>query len=281
MTSPDSQPSSKSLGTPTSFPQVPAFNASTQELGDRIKSIASALSNLIKETEWPLECHDAAQNFQDTMDGLAELPSNTSLVKDAAEEFLRVLEAAHTDVKKASDKYGKKERGLREGFRHQISSLRPQKCSTILRTCQIDITSASTTLRRRLESVKAIDSAPSGSGQLSEASSGTQEPPTTAQSQLKVDLGPSEPLPGLQVKSGEQAGSSEDPTNQQASAPGSSSGLPEVQESRRPIREGTIIALRKTFKTADAVSGAIPGVGNFVGAAAKVGLAFVNMIEMK
>lgn len=187
-----------------------------------------------------------------------------------------------------------------------------------MRTCQIDITSASTTLRvseyplclisrteatglplqRRLESVKAIgksltqtclqwkthpnaDSAPSGSGQLSEASSGTQEPPTTAQSQLKVDLGPSEPLPGLQVKSGEQAGSSEDPTNQQASAPGSSSGLPEVQESRRPIREGTIIALRKTFKTADAVSGAIPGVGNFVGAAAKVGLAFVNMIEMK
>lgn len=50
---------------------------------------------------------------------------------------------------------------------------------------------------------------------------------------------------------------------------------------RSPIRDGTLIAARKTFKTVEAVSGAIPGLGDFIGVAAKVGLAFVNMIEVK
>lgn len=101
------------------------------------------------------------------------------------------------------------------------------------------------------------------------------------QAEAKVDLGLPELTPSLPRQSIEQPSSFEDPMGHQASDPGSSSGLPEDQKSRRTIGEGTIIALRKTFKTADAVSGAIPGVGSFVGAAAKVGLAFVNMIEVK
>lgn len=38
---------------------------------------------------------------------------------------------------------------------------------------------------------------------------------------------------------------------------------------------------RRTFQTVEVVSGAIPVVGSYVGGVAKVGLAFVNMIEVK
>ncbi|KAG8938756.1 hypothetical protein FRC04_007817, partial [Tulasnella sp. 424] len=68
-------------------------------------------------------------------------------------------------------------------------------------------------------------------------------------------------------------------TGQQASVQDPSPDLPEDQKKRSPVRDGALIAFRKTFKTVDAVSGAIPGVGNYVGAAAKVGLALVNTIE--
>lgn len=52
-------------------------------------------------------------------------------------------------------------------------------------------------------------------------------------------------------------------------------------ESHSPTRDGTITAARKTFKTIEVLSGLIPGLGNFVGAGAKVGLAFVTMIEVR
>lgn len=47
------------------------------------------------------------------------------------------------------------------------------------------------------------------------------------------------------------------------------------------FRDKALTVARKTFEAVDAASGAIPGVGGYVGVAAKVGLAFVNMIEVK
>lgn len=55
---------------------------------------------------------------------------------------------------------------------------------------------------------------------------------------------------------------------------------PENEENQNPIRSGVLIGARMTFKTVEAISGTIPGVGNYVGVAAKVGLAFVSMIEV-
>lgn len=55
---------------------------------------------------------------------------------------------------------------------------------------------------------------------------------------------------------------------------------PENEENQNPIRSGVLVGARKTFKTVEAISGTIPGVGSYVGVVAKVGLAFVSMIEV-
>lgn len=64
-----------------------------------------------------------------------------------------------------------------------------------------------------------------------------------------------------------------------APVPDSSADIAQDQESRNPVREGALTVARRTFQIVETVSGAIPGVGDFVGVAAKVGLTFVNMIE--
>lgn len=72
----------------------------------------------------------------------------------------------------------------------------------------------------------------------------------------------------------------EDPISRHASVPDLSEDIPQDRESRSPIRDGVLTGARKTFQTVEIVSSAIPGVGDFVGVVAKVGLAFVNMIEV-
>lgn len=46
------------------------------------------------------------------------------------------------------------------------------------------------------------------------------------------------------------------------------------------VNSGVLTAARKTFRTVEVISGTIPIVGNYVGAAAKVGLAVVRMAEV-
>lgn len=55
----------------------------------------------------------------------------------------------------------------------------------------------------------------------------------------------------------------------------------EDQNKPRPIRDGGLIAAKKTFQAVEIFSGMIPGFGDVVGAGAKAGLGIVNMIEVK
>ena len=59
----------------------------------------------------------------------------------------RVLEAVQRKVKEASEKYGTKERGFRDGIKFTLSSLRKDRCIDILRTCREEIDKASAMLR--------------------------------------------------------------------------------------------------------------------------------------
>ncbi|KAG9043283.1 hypothetical protein FS837_009782 [Tulasnella sp. UAMH 9824] len=54
---------------------------------------------------------------------------------------------------------------------------------------------------------------------------------------------------------------------------------PEGEESGIPIRTEALNIARKTFKALEIASGSIPVAGNYVVAAAKVGLAFVEAIQ--
>lgn len=74
---------------------------------------------------------------------------------------------------------------------------------------------------------------------------------------------------------------SEPSTTQPTSLQNSSPGPAEGGANGSSFRDRALTVARKTFETVEVVSGAIPGVGDFVGVAAKVGLAFVNMIEVK
>lgn len=85
----------------------------------------------------------------------------------------------------------------------------------------------------------------------------------------------------LQAKAAEETLVSEHPTCQQALIHALPSNLPEDQENFNQIRAGALIVAKRTFQTVEVVSGAIPVVGSYVGGVARVGLAFVNMIEVK
>lgn len=91
------------------------------------------------------------------------------------------------------------------------------------------------------------------------------------------------PARGIDLNTGpsEQTVAPEHPTGRAVSLQDCSPSLAADHENRSPNHVGGLIAVRKIFKTVEAVSGAIPGVGNFVGVAAKVGLVFVNMIEVR
>lgn len=102
-------------------------------------------------------------------------------------------------------------------------------------------------------------------------------PPAQAEGRLAASVSPSGPT----TKAEEHLPVTGHPTSDLASIPYSSPEVPADQEARRPIREGVIIAAKKTFTAVETMSGAIPGVGDFVGVTAKVGLAFVNTIEVK
>lgn len=94
------------------------------------------------------------------------------------------------------------------------------------------------------------------------------------------DLKPSKPTPGPQPQPNHSNLGPDSAAGNKTSDSHFSQDPSQNKESLGPARSGIITAARKTFKTVETVSGAIPAVGDFVGVAAKVGLAFVNMIEV-
>lgn len=79
-----------------------------------------------------------------------------------------------------------------------------------------------------------------------------------------------------------ESGSTSDVLNPNPLIPrGSPLNTPKDQKSRAPISDGALSIARKTFKSVEIGSGAIPIVGTYVGAAAKVGLAFVETLQVR
>lgn len=58
------------------------------------------------------------------------------------------------------------------------------------------------------------------------------------------------------------------------------SDTPEDRKHRSPISDEALIIARKTFQSVEIGSRAIPVVGNYVGAVAKIGLAFVEILQV-
>lgn len=55
---------------------------------------------------------------------------------------------------------------------------------------------------------------------------------------------------------------------------------PQDRKERSPNNDGALILARKTFNSMEIAAGAMPVVGGYVGAVARVGLAFVEMLQV-
>ncbi|KIO30569.1 hypothetical protein M407DRAFT_20295, partial [Tulasnella calospora MUT 4182] len=204
----------------------------------------------------------SAQGLLDAINTCPDIPKSISngtgmgKLNQVDQVLSRVLEDVHTSLKKASEKYGTKERGLRDQFKHRVSSFRKSKCLDTLQACLKDISAVLAPLRVSLDE---------------EASRGefADEGSEVAPEALAV---PSMPLP--------TSSPSPEPLTTPADSQTPPSPLtPNNQGERHLIRGEALNVARKTFKTMEIASGIIPVVGSYVGAAAKVGLAFVESIQ--
>lgn len=116
----------------------------------------------------------------------------------------------------------------------------------------------------------------------SEISSGLRDQPTMAP--FDVSHAPEPPVSsGLQTETPVQPAPEdrERLTPHKGAVQASPPDVPDDRENRNPIRKAVLTAARKTFETVDVVSGAVPIVGDYIGVAAKIGLAAINIVEVK
>ncbi|KAG8940544.1 hypothetical protein FRC00_012963, partial [Tulasnella sp. 408] len=195
-------------------------------------------------TEWPAESRAAAQGLLDTINACPDVPKNISSgmgkLADAVENTHRVLGGVHTKLKKAAEKYGIKERGLRDELKYRASSFRKSKCPDTLQACLEEVRAALTTLRVSLDEEVAKDAADEGSEAAPEIQS---VPQMSSPASSQMTPAAQTTVPSLQTLDDQ--------------------GEPNL------IRGNALNVARKTFKTVEIASGIIPVVGNYVGAAAK------------
>ncbi|KIO26408.1 hypothetical protein M407DRAFT_24370, partial [Tulasnella calospora MUT 4182] len=256
---------------------APTADISFQELLDKSLSARSAALSLLTDTKWHPDTNDAAQDLLQTIKNLPDLPEDVLVnpVKDAVMEFVRVLEGVHARLKETSEKYGMRERGFLKGIKYNLSSSYRSKCTDRLQTCREDIEKASTNLRDCLKNTPTSGHTSTGRVEGSGTSSVFQSQPAIPLVKVDHPPEPSEPSQNLPTTPTQGTIGSQNPPSHPAPLPDPS----ENRECLSPVRDAALVAARKTFKTVEAVSGALPVVGNFVGAAAKVGLAFVKAIE--
>ncbi|KIO28557.1 hypothetical protein M407DRAFT_22295 [Tulasnella calospora MUT 4182] len=259
----------------------PTIDPSIQQLHDKRNSTRNAALSLLTNTNWPSQSKEAAESLLQAINDLPDVPLDASVIpfKDTLVEFIRVLEGAHARVKDVSEKYGRKEIGLLGGIKNKLPSRRRGRCTDTLRTARDDIENASTNFRNCLHTISTSGNSATGPIQHSETPSELQPQPNTPLIRVDYPSESLEPSRTLQTKPAEQTVGAGHETSHPTSLTDSSPGPAKKTENRSKTREGALIAARETFKAVEAMSGAIPGVGGFVGIAAKVGSAFVNMIE--
>ncbi|KIO18040.1 hypothetical protein M407DRAFT_32279 [Tulasnella calospora MUT 4182] len=264
----DSQPPPKPPAIPGRPPQTPPGEADNPSLAKRVESLKNEVASVVKNTEWPTESTDAAAGLLNTINSSPEISHNLARMNQElqklVERYIQTLDDVRIQLKDASSKSGMK----RWKFLQRIKSLtsnRPSKCTLLLQTCQDDISKAMGALHKRLDHERVTDKeGVNGPVSQSEAqfdsklqSLAQQVPTGTAERELTTDDSTANILP------------SEQPASNTSKAP----------KNQSPISDKTLSIARKTFKSVEIGSGAIPLIGSYVGAAAKVGLAFVEMLR--
>ncbi|KIO18043.1 hypothetical protein M407DRAFT_32286 [Tulasnella calospora MUT 4182] len=264
----DSQPPPKPpAAVPGRLLRTPPGDAPNPSLEARMESLKKDVASIVKNTEWPAESADAAKGLHNTISSSPDtshyMAHMSQELQNLVEQYVQTLDDVRIRLKDASSKPEMK----RWKFLQRIKSLtsnRASKCTLLLQTCQDDVSKAMHTLHERLDYEQAKEGmeddlvSPPQPQSLPNPQSLAQELPT-----------------GI----GEHGLASEHSTSNLLVAERPLSNTPNDPKNRSPVSDKALGIARKTFKTVEIGSGAIPVVGSFVGAAAKVGLAFVEMLQ--
>ncbi|KAG9040391.1 hypothetical protein FS837_000712 [Tulasnella sp. UAMH 9824] len=244
-----------------------------------VLSILKRSSAAVQDTDWPKE---ASNDVRDLIRNMEASPALQKFWKEGTEtpeqleiaiyELLRQLESAQTRLKGESEKYGTKKKGLRKRVKVLFSRKDDSQCAGVVRSCRNDIAASSTTLddllkrleadnEQRLLRAAGDDSKEPQDTQATQTVSASN-PPLNAESDLTATSVPSNSPPNQSTAQGEQVTHSKSGERKGSSARGE-----------------WLNAANKAFKVAEGVSGALPVVGSYVGAVAKVGLTVVEMVQ--
>ncbi|KAG9025638.1 hypothetical protein FS837_004862, partial [Tulasnella sp. UAMH 9824] len=254
-----SQPPPEPPAIPGRIPQTPPDDAREPSVDEGVEYLKQEIGSILKaqSTKWPEDSTAAAEGLLDT---IHLLPSNvegrTPELLTLVKQHIRVLDDVRIRLKDASSKSEMKRWKFLERIK-SLTSNRPSKCTLLFQTCQDDVAKAINALNQRL------------SYERVEKCMGSLESPSQVQ--------PGSPALDPATGSPEQGTTADDSATKSPTQ--AQSNNPMARKTKGPISDSALTAARKTFKSVELASGAIPVVGSYVGAAAKVGLAFVEMLQ--
>lgn len=199
------------------------------------------------------------------------------------------LESVRRRLKEESNKYGAKNSVFRKGFKKLLSRPDPAGCSVVLNGCRNDLHRNSATLdvsgRTSFEYVPPSSYIHSQSV-LSNPETANDKPSSQAvddQTRINSGLSGTPTPPGAAslgqntaLTPGKNLVQSNTPQFEASQVSSAMAGKGKGSSRRGDLLDGA----NKAFKIAEGLSGALPVVGSYVGAVAKVGLTVIEMVQV-
>ncbi|KIO18379.1 hypothetical protein M407DRAFT_31956 [Tulasnella calospora MUT 4182] len=245
--------------------RTPSDDIRNPGLEMRVDSLKNEVASIVKNTEWPRESRAAAESLLNTISSSPNISDNmirtTRELKNLVERYIQILDDVCLRLKEAASKSEKKRWKFLQRMK-SLDSSRPSKCTLLFQTCQDDVSQVINALNENVDH-------------------------EWANEQERVEIPLSSPQAQLHSAAQSQAQELPTGTTEHRLASDDSTLNSKQPESnplrdskyRGPISEEALKIARRTLKSVEIGSGAIPVVGSYVGAAAKVGLAFVEMLQ--
>ncbi|KAG9046932.1 hypothetical protein FS837_003368 [Tulasnella sp. UAMH 9824] len=231
------------MALPTTSPiSSPLSHSQTpfSDLSGKTDEAMKFVLSILNDTDWPKEAANDVQALINTLKTLPDLDKISKVETRIGAEITVSIEL----LLKESQKYGTKRKGFRKKFKKLFSRIDTSECAQVLQDCRNDLEKCSTALNNILRDSDHTNE---------ESSSPVLTPP----------VWPNSPSFGSSPTLGVSRVTSVGPRTQK----------------ENKLRRESLNDAKKAFKLTEGVSGALPVVGTFVGAVAKVGLTVSEMLQ--
>ncbi|KAG8901596.1 hypothetical protein FRC00_006060, partial [Tulasnella sp. 408] len=249
-------------------------------LFDRIQSLKEEATNILKTTIWPGKSAAVALEFLNTIKNTPNLrniperaaPFSPDLHKNVR-QFIKVLEDVRGRLEIASLEYGAGKTGFSGSIKDAIS-WGANRSSKILQSCREDVEKVWTPLHATVIDPRCHSAEEDDVGPSSQVPQDIHPPPSHGAPGVK----PQESPTGAGGRPAKQTGTTQNPAA--TPPPGEISTSSRIDKKEKgSVSPEVLSAAGKIFTAVDNVSGLIPIVGSYVGAAAKLGSAVVEMVQ--